>query len=83
MKRGVLVSSVRSSFCTLAPFLIRWIPENGEMNWELSSGIPDNISACFSLYINFNRYHLCSFIETKNKAGPLHCPLILFQIQLG
>ena len=39
----------------LTPFLSRWIPENGEMNWELSSGIPDNISACFSLYINFNR----------------------------
>ena len=35
--------------------LVRWIPENGEMNFEIKSGIPDNISACFSLYINFNR----------------------------
>ena len=35
--------------------LTRWIPENGEMNFEFRSGIPDNISACFSLFINFNR----------------------------
>ena len=47
--------SAPTSQDVLTSFLSRWIPENGEMNWELSSGIPDNISACFSLYINFNR----------------------------
>ena len=49
--------------------LFRWIPENGEMNWELVSGIPDNISACFSLYINFNRL-LChlTFLDMYNSA---------------
>ena len=33
----------------------RFLPENGEMTYKLPS-IPTKISACFSLYINFNRY---------------------------
>ena len=46
--------------------LTRWIPENGEMNFEIRSGIPDNISACFSLYINFNRLLSQEKVTLKN-----------------
>ena len=42
--------------CLYINFLIfRWLPENGEMSVVLRSGIPDQISACFNLYIEFNR----------------------------
>ena len=59
-KRGRLTFDFRIGIVCL----FRWIPENGEMNWELVSGIPDNISACFSLYINFNRL-LCHLVFFK------------------
>ena len=35
--------------------LQRYIPENGEMTYELA-GIPSQLSLCFSTYISFNRY---------------------------
>ena len=52
----ILKHLVFRKLCGTAFLLIfRWIAENGEMNYEIKSGIPDHISSCFSLYINFNR----------------------------
>ena len=33
----------------------RYLSENGEMVFELSY-FPPNLAACFSLYVNYNRY---------------------------
>lgn len=63
-------STARNNFYVC---LSRWIPENGEMNFEIRSGIPDNISACFSLYINFNRLLSLKKVFIRNTQVQKSC----------
>ena len=51
----------------------RFIPENGEMNLKLAA-VPDYVAACFSLYVNFNRYSniipLIDFRTSHHQVSP-------------
>ena len=82
---GQLDSSEERDYSTARNFnvcLTRWIPDNGEMNFEIKSGIPDNISACFSLYINFNRLLSLEKVFIRNtqvqKSCVKKCPFLRY-----